>query len=457
MIFAVLAIYMVIYLYQYFKSPSLDITTVANGTMDLTSVENGIIVRNETVVKNTEPGSIVYTMQNNQKGARGEEVALITDSTNRKSDNVSVLSNSNKTIYDYEENYKLYQYEVDKRNQNIKSYIDAEEITNFRELYLIRDYTENELSSRNRYLIRGDSDAEDDKIQAKERLNLVNPGIVNYNIDGYEELATYENIPNITKEYTEMSQTTIPEKSKSVVANDEPIYKTIDSNTWYIVSYIENEKLEDMQVGEYHKLYLNNGYEYVDIWFLIESIERGEKESKVVFKTTKFVTDFAEFRNIQFKLNNDVYEGLKIPTSAITQKEVIAINLDFVYNDDGTYVLKEVDESTTVKTPIEIWLRDSERNMVYLEPDKNPSLKVGDIFRKEGEEGLFQIQEITILDGVLKINSGFAEFKPIILEEEIPRDRSTTILNTKKNKYLKSHDKIVTFSNEIEENEKISR
>ncbi len=448
----VFTIYLGIYLHQYNKSPVLEITKVEKGIMDLTNLETGIMVRSETVYKNNEPGAVIYKYQNNEKVGYDDEIVIITDDTGLQSNNINV---GNSNILDYEENYLLYENEVNTINKNIKKYIDNADIDNFRELYLMKNYIENEISERNKYLVNSNND--DVNFTVKESMKSEKSGILSYNVDGYEDIITYDKLGDITEKYTSMQQSKNSFQSKKSVINGEEIYKIIDSNTWYIVSYIENDSLEDISAGKYHKLYLNNGVEYIDIWFYIESIEKGEKTSKVVFKTTKKMVDFLEYRNIEFKLYNEVYEGLKIPTSAILEKEFIEIKLDYVYQDDGFYIIKEINEENEMQVPITVSLTDTEKGVAYLRPEENQNINIGEILKNVEIDEVYQIQKLVTLNGVLKVNNGFAEFKPIVLEEKIPLENEVTILNTKKNKYIKEYDKIVTVSDTINEGDRISR
>ncbi len=446
-------IYFAVYLYQYYKSPVLDISTIEKGVMDLTNLENGIIVREETVYKNNEAGSVIYKLQNNEKVGINDEIAIIANDDYFDTNAYMVKNNLN--VSDYEENYLLYEHEINNINHKIKKYVDDADINSFRELYLMKSHIENEISTRNEYLISNNDTNQN--ITIKEALIAETSGIVSYNIDGYEEIISYDKLDDITENYTNMTQTKRAFQSKKTVTNDEEIYKIVNSNTWYIVSYIENERLENIDAGGYHKLYINSGTEYIDIWFYVESIEKREESSKVVFKSTKRISDFLEYRNIEFKLYNEVYEGLKIPLSSVTEKEFLEISLDYIYQKETFYVKKEISEGSIIEVPINVWLTDIEKNIAYLKEEENQSINQGDIIVSDDSEVVYQIQKPVVLNGVLKVNNGFAEFKPIILEGKIPPEREVTILNTKQNKYIKEYDKIVTLSDTISEGERISR
>lgn len=455
---SVFAIYISVYLFQYFNSPVLEITKVSKGVMDLTNFENGIIIRNETVYENSVSGNIIYNTQNNQKVAKNDEILYIVEGSEENTADVAVTTNSQSTIFDYEENYNLYNEDIKASNENIKKYVNGLEIDTFRELYLAKDYIESELTTRNRYLVNSvDLSSQVQSNVAKETLVSEKSGIVSYTLDGYEDIITYDKIADITEEYTKMPQSENEFSNKQSTLEKEKLYKIVDDNTWYILSYIENEKLEDITEDNYHKLYLSDGADLVEIWFYVESIEKGEKTSKVLFKTTKRILDFMEYRNLEFKLYDEVYSGLKIPLSSIKQKEVFSINMDYINQEGDPFVLKELSEGNTSQIPINIWLSDSDKGVTYLEPEQNTSLKSGDILRIQDSDEVFQIQGKATLNGVLKVNNGFAEFKPIEIDENIPTDRDVTILNSKKNKYIKEHDKIVTFADSIEENERISK
>ena len=127
----------------------------------------------------------------------------------------------------------------------------------------------------------------------------------------------------------------------------------------------------------------------------------------------QFITD----RFVSFEIRQDQARGLKIPVSAVTEKNFYQIPKDYVTlggdsTDNG--VTKEVyDASGTnaVFTPIDIGFSDDE--FCYVAVSDDGPLKAGDYIVKPDSQERYQIGSTKALKGVYNINKGYTVFKEI--------------------------------------------
>ena len=122
---------------------------------------------------------------------------------------------------------------------------------------------------------------------------------------------------------------------------------------------------------------------------------------------------------MNFEISADTTTGLKIPKTAVTQKQFYLIPEDYVTQggdstSDGfmkeTYSEQD-GSSTIVFVPATIY--NSKDGYYYIEVSDDGDIKAGDYLVKPGSTERFQVGQTASLDGVYNINRGYAVFRQV--------------------------------------------
>ena len=154
------------------------------------------------------------------------------------------------------------------------------------------------------------------------------------------------------------------------------------------------------------------------------------------------------FLDIELILEDET--GLKIPKSSVTEKEFYIIPEDYITlggNSSQSGILVQSDGEDASFHAVDVYYRDSETGMVYLNMDE---LKKGDVLIKPDSADTYTISEKDSLQGVYNINKGYAEFKPV---EILCESEEYYIVESGNDYGLTNYDHIALDGSEIQENE----
>ena len=168
--------------------------------------------------------------------------------------------------------------------------------------------------------------------------------------------------------------------------------------------------------------------EYVKVKFMEDQYETSgrvtvyghDEENGVTFVGLAFNTSMLNYitdRFVDVELVLEEKTGLKIPNSAIAQRNFFLIEKDYIVlsSDNKTQgvmrqTFTEDNEITTefVETPI---YNVDEKEGIYYVDEK--VLKVGDVLYREDSLETYTVSKQASLTGVYNINKGYADFKQI--------------------------------------------
>ncbi|MBR5816805.1 MAG: hypothetical protein IKY38_05200, partial [Anaerotignum sp.] len=183
----------------------------------------------------------------------------------------------------------------------------------------------------------------------------------------------------------------------------------------------------------------------------IESMEVGEKETKVVLSCYAHMEEFIEDRTLSFSLESEIVEGLKIPNDAIVEKSLIRIPRNCLTESMGSEGVLLVSGEKTKFADLSIVTGDDEA--VYVEQN-NTSVKIGDtVLQGTGENaGQYTVSELTPHAGVYVANSSVADF---VVIEILEQNHEYAIVKAGGIVGLQPFDTIVSDAKNIEEGQSI--
>lgn len=243
---------------------------------------------------------------------------------------------------------------------------------------------------------------------------MVSPqsGVVSYGFDSYENLKPEE---VETASFDRSAYTKTFHKSGDLIESGTPAYKIATSENWSVVFPLTEE--DRALYGDKSSLEVEFKDHSIETTasFSIFTGKDGSVFGKLDFN--KYMAQFITDRFVNFEIRQDQAKGLKIPVSAVTEKNFYQIPRDFVTQggdstDSG--VNKEIYDAngtTAVFTPIEIGFDDEE--FYYIAVQEDGPLKSGDYIVKPDSQERFQVGSTRALKGVFNINKGYTVFKEI--------------------------------------------
>ena len=439
------------------------------GTIDTPKSANAVIVRSEKVYNTDKAGVISYDIADNEKVKKGSVVCSIKDEAvvNQMQETLDSINEQIMKIQSERKDISVYSEDIKKYNSQIKDIIDENALDyaymNLGDIYELENTIQNQLDTRNQYLLTENSDALSDLVaQRKEQESKLNEnisnitvdesGIVSYYIDGLEEELTPENMTSITK--TEINDTVKAESSfKSNVKADSPAFKLVTSNTWYIVSYIKNDYIDGWEKGDTRSIYIKDseGKEHkLDAYIEEMTADASSDEKFVIFRLTRDMLDFINVRNITIETEGSE-RGYKIPNDAIVEETLMKIPAAYVDTDGN--VLK-VENGSTKKVAVSISGKDPEDSNYCYTPVQLGVINVGDTIKSPSSDETFAIADVLNTKGIYVINTGIAEFKTINLTNSVSNS-THTILDPSYNTNIYIYDRIMTDPRDVEKQQMV--
>ncbi len=271
-----------------------------------------------------------------------------------------------------------------------------------------------------------------------------NPGIVIYGTDGYEEISLSDvTVDMISKQNYE----SVTLKNNSQVKAGEPVYKVITDDTWTIVILLDDETAQELFDTERIRVQFQRDHETAVADFSIYNTE----DANLAFLTfDSSMVRYAQERYLDIELILEDESGLKIPKSSAVKKDFYVVPEGYITQggntkEDGVLVLESSGKAVFKKT--EIYYRDNENGLVYLDPnafDQNTTLV------KSDSEETCSLKEKKPLQGVYNINKGYAVFKEI---EILCESEEYYIVETGSNYGLANYDHIALVGKDVQEND----
>jgi hypothetical protein len=158
---------------------------------------------------------------------------------------------------------------------------------------------------------------------------------------------------------------------------------------------------------------------------------------------------FCTDRYIDIELDNDDEQGLKIPISAIAQKEFFIIPAEYMTKGgsngtDGVLKEKYDEEGNVQYVFVETTVYSSNDDEYYVD---NANLSVGDYIQKPDSTEKMAVSKSGTLTGVYNMNKGYADFKQITI---IAQNEEYAIVSSNTKYGLTVYDRIVLDADSVD-------
>lgn len=448
--------------------PEVSTQVVNMGTLDMSENYEGIIIRNEQVYTSEVTGTVQYNMAEGEKIKKeGIVYAVVSDAEHlaaAETEKVQVdaeiynAADKRKEISYYQDEVSVLVNDFEVKMQEYYKNINTA-TTDY--IYALRGQLDDNVEDLTA-LYTKEQDALNTSVGEKansitndlEKYKSVQKtpqsGIISYNIDGQEALS-YEKISELDyNTYNKIfKKTSSKNLVKTYVEKDEPVYKLILDNTWYIVTYVDFEKDEQFTEGERYPLSfdtLNGG----EISCLLMSKVQENNRLRLVFKTQEQIDQFLTARQVHFSIGNKNESGLKIPLQAIVEQRVLKIPVEYKVEKDNKIGVQR--KNGDVLEFVEIKPQSEQQDMMYILQDVGNlnGLTVGTKLIHPVSGGTYTIDEFETAQGVYVINGQVAKFKKIDIYIQ---NEDYALIKNNGSSQLKEKDKIISNPKNIKVNQ----
>jgi len=467
-VFAVITVYLLGQIFTLAsKRSDIDVETVAYCTSDTPEIYTGLILRKEYVVNSTRTGQPFYQYSQGDYIPKGAAVCIVkdTDTTDRletKLDQIDKdILKSQKTRTDLSAFSEDIARLEDNMTRTVDAYAGRSMKADVSYMYTMKSQVESFMNQRNEIWLTENVESlsqlteekniyEQQLAQSQSALTAGASGVLCLSYDGLEEQYHPDMAAEVTKKEIGSAKTEYISKAKGVKEGD-PLFKIVESNQWYIVAYLPNTETAAWKASGSKELNMLTEEETFQITAKIESMEVGEKETKVVFSSYEHMEEFMESRTVSFSLEGAVAEGLKIPNDAIVEKSLIRIPRTCLTESMGNEGVLLVSGEKTQFMDLSIVTGDEDA--VYIDQNQS-SVGIGDtILQGTGENASsYTVSELTPHAGVYVANSSVADF---VVIEILEQNHEYAIVKAGNIAGLQPFDTIVSDAKNITEGQSI--
>lgn len=441
--FLTILVYIIICIFMFFSSKHITGYQVKTGSLSISNIYEGVALRDEVVVSSGSAGYVNYFATEGEKVGTGNLVCGI-DETGALQDYMTKNIESGNNVLS------------DKDLSSLKN-----EMLNFSTAF---DETDFSTTYDFKYLIKGDvlKFSNRNLINSMEELtsqsaliklcNSPASGIAIYSIDGFEnKRASDAEASWFDKD--KYDENKIQLINNEIVSIGDPLFKLSNSENWSIIIKVEPERFDELVEEKYVKVkFLKN---QLESWAKITPVTGKDDGSYIELSFTNSMITFVMDRyiNIELLINNE--SGLKVPNSAICEKQFFIVPRAYLTKGGSgeDCVLRETfnenGEMIPESIPVTIYSENKENDEVYLD---DSALRLGDRIDMPDSAETFTISKSGTLTGVYNINKGYADFKEI---EILNSNDEYSIVKSNSAYGLVAYDYIVLDADSVETDELI--
>jgi len=470
-LFFALTVYLIGYLIVFVTRPSIPVETVTYGSIDTPIQLNGLVVREEYVAKSKRAGQVDLYYGENERVKKNALVCNVKDAETTEvlegqiekiDKDILKAQKSRADISAFKDDITRVESNI---SQNMEGFSAKLMGKDFSGIYTLRSGVDASIKQRNEIWMVENVDSlkqlsaektkyEDQLSQSQMAVKANKSGILSLMFDGQEEALTPTKLTEITKEQVKMkSESKYLSKATGVKAED-PIFKIVTDNKWYLIVYAPLEVASKWEEGESKKLSATIKEVEESFTGTITELDKGEKEAKVVFSITENVIDVIDIRHLAFRLESDLVRGIKVPNTALVEKTLLKLPINCITESMGqTGVLKFSGKNTDF-VKLYITKYDNEEGFAYAMQDVD-GIRVGDIILqgtgKQAKE--YTVSEVSTYQGVYTANSSIATF---VIVDVIGENKEVFIVHSGNSNYeLRVYDTVIVDAKKIIDGQKV--
>lgn len=336
-------------------------------------IAEGIIIKKENLYKADAEGKVELIINEGERVAAGSRVAnlILLNDTSTLNQELEELDKKIEVLSQTEKDSEIIKDDEEKVEENIEETIyelqnsiiqgDYKNTEILKGKISIYSTKQKDITGENTLISQSLDSLKVKQNEIKEQIsnNTISyfpgqAGIVSFKIDNFEEIYSFNHKDNFT--YSDFKLVSNKEESvennKNVKVGD-PIFKIIDNFKWYMMIKVDDSKTID-GYKEGDSIVLTSKDIEGELKGIIKSI--GKEKGKALIQC-EFNTDFYDYYDKRFIDVNIIkykYDGFKIPTKSIVdkdgQKGVYIKDISGIIKFKPVEILKEEDKITYIKS-----------------------------------------------------------------------------------------------------------
>ncbi len=436
-VIAAVLLYVVISVITSLGKKSVTIYQVSKGDISNDITLEGLAIRNEVVVNTTNSGYICYYITDGEKVKKDSTVCTI--------DQTGELSNSVKNTDDSQA--MLSQSDYTSIRNLLSSYKSTYSDVTFYNAYSFETNANNKIFELMNEIMMQQAGTVKSGVAT---VNAPDSGLVTYYIDGYENYEISGAIK--ASDFDKAGYDKKAMKSGDMAEAGSAVVKIIPSEEWNIVAPITDDQLADIEGNTYVTFRINNSNFKITMPY---TIIQGADGKYINIAIDKYMSNYLSQRFVSVEIVQSDDSGLKIPESAIVEKNVYKIPLSYLSAGSNQTMenrinIQQKDEKgneTIQQMKPRIYKTDEK--YAYIDPD---GIEDSDVLLdiSSNETIAASLLEYETLTGIYFANQGIAEFRQVSIIKTI--DEFVLIDGGNE---LKAYDHIVLNASEVSENQVI--
>ena len=450
MIFLAVLIYVLISIVMYFQTKHIVRYEVQEGSLATNNTYTGVILRDETVVHTDSAGYLNFYTYEGQRVA-ADHLVYTLDETGRLSEYLDELNQDENSLSDRE----LAEF----RNE-IVNFAHNYDSSTYESTYDFKRSLKNtvlKLTSTNMMQRINEMSDYSGGGNIVKFCNAPETGIVAHWVDGYEDLTPGA----VTADIFDLKDYEKNEKKQLImndllVAEGDVAYKLSTNENWSVVIPIDAQRGAEIEEEGFIKVkFLKN---QLESWASAKLLNNSDGNTYLQLDFTNSMVTFISDRFVDVELALHEEAGLKIPNSAIVQKEFFLIPEEYVTasgNNNNNGIIRQCYlEDGTISSEFvetEVYSYDEDTKEYYVDASV---LNAGDILYKTDGQETYTVSRRATLIGVYNMNKGYADFKEINI---LYQNEEYAIVKANTQYGLNVYDYIVLDADAVSDNEQLAR
>ncbi len=444
--FGAVALYICVICYMAMNTEHIAGYEVNAGSLSVNHTYTGLALREERVFSAETSGYVSYYAR---EGERVSGSSLVYTIDEKGEINALIRQNA--------ENVDLTDENFSVIRSSIRSYMSDYSDLEFSKVYDFEaSLAGSVMDLMNQNMLESLEDAGEDSMFS--RIYAANIGILEYYTDGFEEVT----LDGVTEEMLDPSGYEKVNLKKELVQAGEQMYKLAVSEKWSLLVPLAEEEAAGFQQEERKFMEVEFTRDHTKAWadFSIQYVG-ATPCARLDFNNS--MVRFADLRYVEVEFQIEDEEGLKIPNTAIVEKEFYAVPQGFLMEEgEEKGFLKEVyDENGQAETVfVSMTLYDADEENYYIDPKESDyttgalKMPMGTFLVQEDSQERFQIGTRSTIQGVYNINKGYTQFRQIDI---LYQNEEFALVKEGTSYGLTVYDRIVLNSEAVDEDEVIYR
>lgn len=410
LIFGIIAIYLIIMVFMYITQRRVSVYEVREGSILRDTSYTGLALRQEETVNTTDSGYInFYVTEGTKVGVNTNIYTLSDDKLKETSDSTEPKDEKSDQNEDSNNDSSAAADVQADILRNIQDFNDNYKDSSFSDTYTLKNNVQSTLENANNSskLSQLDHLLKEGVPTGMTVYQTEKDGIVLYTTDNYEGMT----VDTFTQEsFDKSNYETYTNVGNEKIAKDKAAYKLITDEEWKVVIGLSKGMAKELAETTSIRVRFKKDNKILRGSFSI--IKRdGESYGVIIFNNSMIRYASERFLDIDLILQDE--SGLKIPKTAVTDKEFYVVPDEYITtggdsDSSGVYRKKAGGNSTTEFLATEVYYKADGKS--YLDPD---DFEKGDSIVMPDSSDILDLSTKEKLQGVYNINKGYAVFKLI--------------------------------------------